>query len=142
VLLHLLADRPRHGYDLIRAIENLTGGAYAPSPGVVYPTLTLLEELDLAQATDDSATGRRLYALTSKGENTRQAHANDIQLMLGRLAQLGRTSALVSDPEVQRAAQHVSRALVPRSDGAGWTPAQSRRVVEILDRAAAEIEQI
>ena len=44
VLLKLIADSPRHGYDLIRAIEELTGGAYAPSPGVVYPTITLLDE--------------------------------------------------------------------------------------------------
>ena len=45
VLLKLIADEPRHGYDLIRAIEELTGGEYAPSPGVVYPTLTLLQDM-------------------------------------------------------------------------------------------------
>jgi hypothetical protein len=45
VLLRLIADEPRHGYDLIRAIEALTGGAYAPSPGVIYPTITLLDEM-------------------------------------------------------------------------------------------------
>ena len=45
VLLKLISDQPRHGYDLIRAIEELTGGAYAPSPGVVYPTLTLLQDM-------------------------------------------------------------------------------------------------
>ncbi|MBN9121321.1 MAG: PadR family transcriptional regulator, partial [Planctomycetes bacterium] len=45
VLLKLIADEPRHGYDLIREIENLTGGAYAPSPGVVYPTITMLDDM-------------------------------------------------------------------------------------------------
>src|SRR4051812_32135574 len=49
VLLRLIADEPRHGYDLIRAIEELTGGAYAPSPGVVYPTITLLDEMGLIE---------------------------------------------------------------------------------------------
>ena len=45
VLLKLIADEPRHGYDLIRQIEELTGGAYAPSPGVVYPTITMLDDM-------------------------------------------------------------------------------------------------
>ena len=49
MLLKLIADTPRHGYDLIRAIEALTAGAYAPSPGVVYPTLTLLDEMGLIE---------------------------------------------------------------------------------------------
>src|SRR3546814_7836503 len=45
VLLKLIADEPRHGYDLIRQVEELTSGAYAPSPGVIYPTLTLLDDM-------------------------------------------------------------------------------------------------
>ena len=45
----LIADEPRHGYDLIRAIEELTGGEYAPSPGVIYPTLTLLQDMALIE---------------------------------------------------------------------------------------------
>src|SRR5436309_2380238 len=49
VLLKLITDQPRHGYDLIRAIEELTGGEYAPSPGVVYPTLTLLQDMELIE---------------------------------------------------------------------------------------------
>jgi DNA-binding PadR family transcriptional regulator len=47
VLLKLIADEPRHGYELIKAIEDLTGGDYAPSPGIVYPTLTMLEDMGL-----------------------------------------------------------------------------------------------
>ena len=50
VLLHLIAERPRHGYELIKAIEEQFGGMYSPSPGVIYPTLTLLEELGYARA--------------------------------------------------------------------------------------------
>ena len=49
VLLKLIAEQPRHGYDLIRAIEEMTGGEYAPSPGVVYPTLTLLQDMGLIE---------------------------------------------------------------------------------------------
>src|SRR5690606_25340682 len=49
VLLKLIGDQPRHGYDLIREIEDKTGGAYAPSPGVIYPTLTLLADMGLIE---------------------------------------------------------------------------------------------
>jgi hypothetical protein len=52
VLLHLIAQEPRHGYDLIRAIEGLSRGVYAPSPGVVYPTLTLLRDMGLVGEPD------------------------------------------------------------------------------------------
>ncbi len=58
VLLKLIADEPRHGYDLIRAIEALTGGDYAPSPGVVYPTLTMLADMGLIRTRRASAIRR------------------------------------------------------------------------------------
>ena len=66
VLLKLIADEPRHGYDLMRAIEELTGGEYAPSPGVVYPTLTLLQDMGLI----DEAAGdgpRKPFQATDEG---------------------------------------------------------------------------
>ena len=66
VLLKLLADQPRHGYDLIRAIEEMTAGAYSPSPGVVYPTLTLLAEMGHT-AEDASEGSRKTYAVTPEG---------------------------------------------------------------------------
>src|SRR5690606_33985152 len=66
VLLKLIADEPRHGYDLIRRIEELTGGAYAPSPGVIYPTLTLLDEMgQIAAQQSDGA--KKLFAITPEG---------------------------------------------------------------------------
>src|SRR5689334_24509070 len=67
VLLKLIADEPRHGYDLIRAIEELTHGAYAPSPGVVYPTLTLLEDMGHIAETQ-SGGSRKAYAATPEGK--------------------------------------------------------------------------
>src|SRR5258708_36778868 len=66
VLLKLIADKPRHGYDLIRAIEERTGGPYAPSPGIVYPTLTLLSEMGLID--EQLARGaRQQFAGTPEG---------------------------------------------------------------------------
>ena len=66
VLLKLIADQPRHGYELIRAIEELTGGAYVPSPGVIYPTLTLLQ--DMGRIEEAAAEGpRKAFAVTADG---------------------------------------------------------------------------
>src|SRR5437763_13926005 len=66
VILHLLSEKPRHGYEIIKAIEERFGGMYSPSPGVVYPTLTLLEELGHATVTAAEA-GKKLYAITEAG---------------------------------------------------------------------------
>ena len=66
VLLKLIADQPRHGYDLIRAIEELTHGAYAPSPGVIYPTLTMLQDMGLIEETKGEGS-RKAFAVTDEG---------------------------------------------------------------------------
>ena len=66
VLLKLIADEPRHGYDLIRQVEELTGGAYAPSPGIVYPTLTLLDDMGLIEA-QQAEGAKKLFAVTDAG---------------------------------------------------------------------------
>jgi hypothetical protein len=62
LLLELIAEKPRHGYELIKAIEEKLGGAYSPSPGVIYPMLTLLEETGLATVTNEGT--RKLYSIT------------------------------------------------------------------------------
>src|SRR5229473_3511631 len=66
VLLQLIAEKPRHGYELIKAIEDKFGGMYSPSPGVIYPTLTLLEELGHLRAATGGGT-KRLYSITEEG---------------------------------------------------------------------------
>src|SRR4051795_9425035 len=68
VLLKLIADEPRHGYDLIRAVEELTGGEYAPSPGVIYPTLTLLQDMGLIEEAPGKA-ARKPFQVTNDGQN-------------------------------------------------------------------------
>src|SRR6187551_1548876 len=66
VLLKLIADEPRHGYDLIRAIEEMTHGTYAPSPGVVYPTLTMLQDMGFIEETRGEGS-RKAFAATDEG---------------------------------------------------------------------------
>src|SRR5271163_3127511 len=61
VLLKLIADKPSHGYELIKAVEEAVGGAYSPSPGLVYPTLTLLEEMGYVEVVESDG-GKKAYA--------------------------------------------------------------------------------
>ena len=77
LLLSLLGDEPRHGYELMRLIEERTGGAYSPSPGVVYPTLTLLQEMGLIEEAG-TAGARKSYAVTDMGRNTLEASGDQI----------------------------------------------------------------
>src|ERR1051326_5989369 len=64
LILQLIAEKPRHGYELIKAIEEQLGGSYSPSPGVIYPTLTMLEELGYAGLAANQDSGKKLYEIT------------------------------------------------------------------------------
>src|SRR5258705_8305494 len=65
VVLNLISERPRHGYEIIKEIEDRVSGTYSPSPGVIYPTLTMLEEI--GHATVAESDGKKLYAITAEG---------------------------------------------------------------------------
>src|SRR6185369_4426922 len=87
VLLKLIADQPRHGYELIRAIEELTGGAYVPSPGVIYPTLTLLQ--DMGRIEEAEAEGpRKPFAITNDGTAELEAKKPEVEALFARLAEI------------------------------------------------------
>ncbi len=86
-MLSLIEAEPRHGYDLIKQIEEMSGGAYAPSPGVIYPTLTLLEEAGFAATTSEG--NKKLYSITEEGKahlDENRAHAG---MIVERLKALG-----------------------------------------------------
>ncbi|TAJ24594.1 MAG: PadR family transcriptional regulator, partial [Reyranella sp.] len=85
VLLKLIADEPRHGYELIRAIEELTGGSYVPSPGMVYPTLTMLDEMGhIAEAKSEGA--RKAFAVTDAGTTHLAERKAEVEALFARLA--------------------------------------------------------
>ena len=84
VLLKLIADEPRHGYELIRAVEELTGGEYAPSPGVIYPTLTMLQDMGLiAEAPGD--TQKKVFEATDEGRAHLAENADEVEALFERL---------------------------------------------------------
>src|SRR6188768_2437832 len=87
VLLKLISDQPRHGYELIRAIEELSGGLYVPSPGVVYPTLTMLQEMgQIEEAASDGA--RKAFAVTADGTVLLTEKKDEVAALFARLAEL------------------------------------------------------
>ena len=88
LLLHLVGEKPRHGYELIKAIEELSNGFYVPSPGVIYPALTYLEEAGEAASRIDGA--RKLYQPTDAGKARLEERAADVEDLLEQLAQIGR----------------------------------------------------
>jgi len=83
LILDVISEEPRHGYDIIQTIESRTGGGYRPSAGTVYPTLQLLEEMAHAKATEKE--GRRLYAITDEGRAELDAHRDEVDDAFERL---------------------------------------------------------
>ena len=88
VLLALLAERPSHGYELIKALEERSGGFYSPSPGMVYPALTWLEEVGYASVTAEGA--KKLYSITDSGHEYLAQHQEAADAILSQLEQIGR----------------------------------------------------
>ena len=126
LLLHLIAERPRHGYELIKAIEDELGGMYSPSPGVIYPTLTLLEELGYLRP--ESAEGtRKRYSITAEGTVFLAANRALVDAILGRMAEFSRAFAGGPAPEIVRAMHNLEAALSIRLGRGRSTPRNCAR---------------
>ncbi len=140
LLLHLIAEKPRHGYELIKAIEEKFGGMYSPSPGVIYPTLTMLEELGhIRPAEGDGA--RKAYAVTEEGTAFLAANRAALDQVLERMAAAAAAFGGGPAPEILRAMHNLRLALRIRLGRGPLDAAEVRAVTKILDRAAAEIEK-
>ena len=114
VLLKLIADEPRHGYDLIRAIEELTGGEYAPSPGVVYPTLTLLQDMGLIEEAAGEGP-RKPFQATDEGRAHLEERSEEVEGLFERLADLEPARRPSSaGPAIGRAIRNLMTALSHR----------------------------
>ena len=141
VLLKLVADEPRHGYELIRAIEEMTDGGYAPSPGIVYPTLTLLEDMGLIapKKSDDT---RKTYKITKDGKKHLADNSDEVDELFGRLEDKAEKRRRGQRPEMKRAMANLMMALRNRVVEEGWDERLIDEVTEILDDAARRIEKL
>lgn len=142
VLLRLIADQPRHGYDLIREIEERTGGAYAPSPGVVYPTLTLLADMGLIEE-QQSEGARKLFAATAAGQAELEAKAEEVAALMARIAHLGEHRERTrGGPPIRRAMGNLRTALGERLAADDGDADTMHAIAAILDEAAQKIERL
>jgi DNA-binding PadR family transcriptional regulator len=153
VLLALLAERPSHGYELIKALEERSGGFYIPSPGMVYPALTWLEEVGYASVAAEGA--KKLYTITAEGRAYLEKNQASADAVLETLQQIGRKMGRVREAfsgegdegdeddrhgafrEIWAARRELKHAL--REKRRHLSPAEAKRIAEVLKRAAAEI---
>ncbi|WP_207459034.1 PadR family transcriptional regulator [Azospirillum sp. SYSU D00513] len=141
VLLRLIADQPRHGYDLIRAVEELTGGGYVPSPGVIYPTLTMLEEMGHIEKLGADGP-RKAYAATEDGRAHLAAEAEMVEALFARLAKLASRRERTDGAPIRRAMDNLRAVLMHRLDREGVDADTQHAAAAILDEAAQRIERL
>jgi len=140
IVLALVADQPRHGYELIKELEDRTGGAYRPSPGVIYPTLSLLEDEGFL-APADPAAGRKLYAITEAGKAALEENRASVDAVFSRMGEAASASAMGS-PRVRRAMENLRTALKLRLTAGALSEEQIDQIAQALDAAAAQVERV
>lgn len=135
----MIAERPHHGYELIKAIEERLGGAYSPSPGVIYPTLSWLDDMGFA-ATEAETSGRKRYRITSEGEAFLLANRAAVDALLSRLGSAGRERSEEGIELVRHAMHNLKRALRSRFGEGPLDLAEATRIAEAIDRTAKALE--
>lgn len=140
VILHLIAEKPRHGYDIIKAIEDAVSGAYSPSPGVIYPTLTLLEELGYVTAEAQGA--KKLYAITTEGRAFMEANRGVLDMLLARMSEAGGGPGAGRSLAIRRAMENLKTALKLRMAQGGLSEEQIDAIAAEIDATATRVEKI
>jgi DNA-binding PadR family transcriptional regulator len=141
VILALLAEKPSYGYEIIKAIEERLSGGYAPSPGVVYPTLTLLEEE--GYATVSIADGnKKLYTVTEQGQEYLKTNQAIVKAILGRMEQASKIFGRGRSPQIMRAIMNLKFALKMRAGQGDLSAEQIRKICDAIDAAARTIGEV
>jgi len=141
LLLSLIAEQQRHGYELIKAIEDMTGGDYAPSPGMVYPTLAMMAELGLiSEAADASA--RRSFAVTDAGRAELERASETVKALRERLQGLAAQREKTDSTPVRRAMYNLGIVLRTRLGQDGVSRDTLLEAVALIDEAARKIERL
>jgi DNA-binding PadR family transcriptional regulator len=140
-LLALIAENPSHGYELIKGIEEMTGGGYAPSPGAVYPTLQLLED-EGAIAEADAEGSKKPYAVTAQGEAELQDRKAEVADLMRRLGRHGERTTTVRSHDVFRAMGNLGSVLKNRAKAGKLDEAAVNEIVDMIDEMAKRIERL
>lgn len=140
-LLALIAENPSHGYELIKGIEEMTGGGYAPSPGAVYPTLQLLED-EGAIAEADAEGSKKPYAVTPQGEAELEERKTEVAELMRRLGRQGERTTTVRSHDVFRAMGNLGSVLKNRAKAGKLDEATINEIVDMIDEMAKRIERL
>lgn len=141
VILRLLAEKPRHGYEIIKELEERFSGAYAPSPGTVYPTLTMLEDLGYARAMPEEG-GRKIYEITDEGRKHLEEHSATVDDIFERIARFVEGFFDAPMVDLKRAMAQVGRATFSAASRSPNDRERLNRISDVLKRAADEIERL
>jgi DNA-binding PadR family transcriptional regulator len=138
LILALIAEQPRHGYELIKLIEERMGGSYSPSPGIIYPTLSWLDDMGYAAPEPDEA-GRKRYRITPEGEAFLAASRAAADELLARVAAAEPGKTL--PPSIVRAMENLKLALKLRLKQGLVDQDSAARIAAALDEAARNVER-
>lgn len=140
-LLALIAENPSHGYELIKAIEEMTGGDYAPSPGAVYPTLQLLEdEGSIEEAQAEGA--KKPFAVTDQGRAELEDRKDEVESLMRRLGRHGERTTTVRSHDVFRAMGNLGSVLKNRARAGKLDERTINEIVDMIDEMAKRIERL
>jgi DNA-binding PadR family transcriptional regulator len=140
VILRLLKEKPRHGYEIIKALEEKLGGWYTPSAGTVYPTLQLLEDQGLVRIVE--AEGKKVYHVTPEGERFLEEHRDTLDEILDRVRAAVRSVAGGTMGELNEAFARLAGLAYRHAWRAGPDDERTRRILEILKKAVEETEAV
>jgi DNA-binding PadR family transcriptional regulator len=150
IALALIAEQPRHGYEIIKVLEDKTSGWYSPSPGIVYPTLTYLEEAGYVVGQAEGA--KKLYSITAEGRVYLEENSDFVRAVLDRLAAIGERFAHMRrrdqrEEERAQAGSPLLRAAIENLKDVALArlaqdPEGEPKVIELLARAAGELKRL
>jgi DNA-binding PadR family transcriptional regulator len=140
MILELLRDRPMHGYEVMRALEETSGGAYTASPGSVYPTLQSLE--DDGYVSSEEADGRKVYTITEEGREFLASNQDRVEQILHRIADFAKHFSGAPMTDVTRSFMRLAHASFEQSIRRVGDEHSMDRLREILEKAAREIENV
>jgi DNA-binding PadR family transcriptional regulator len=140
VILELLKDQPRHGYDIIRALEERMRGAYRPSPGSVYPTLQMLEDLGYVSSTQQE--GKKVYTITDEGRRYLEEQSSTVDDIRSRIAAGWDAAQRPEVSDLMHEVQQLARALFRQGTRNLQDPDRLKRLREIVARTRAEVEAL
>jgi DNA-binding PadR family transcriptional regulator len=141
VILQLLDEKPRHGYEIIKALEERFGGMYSPSAGTVYPTLTLLEDLGYASVAVEEG-GKKIYSITDEGRAYLAQNRSAVDDIFERISEFGSTFLSDAFADVNRAFKDVAQATYRGTPRVFRDKEAVAKIRETLQRAAKEIDEI